>query len=290
MIGKARNKKSISQAVDAYLFDLRAAGRSPHTIESYAFALKDLGRFLEAQRIRDWAKVGPSHLRRYLVTFQAELKPSTIRTRATAISCFFNWLGAEKLVASNPMLRVRRPKKPQRITPTFTESELRAMFAAVKQTPDPVRDKAILCLLLDCGLRVSELLAVKPSDYDPSTATLTVRGKGRKVRLLKMGQYSRQAFEEHLEGANGDFWGLVRREGVAYLTRHIGKLVGTKANPHKFRHTFAMRFLDAGGTIDELQYLMGHSHISTTMIYARAGQEQRALRSHAEHSPLDALF
>lgn len=290
MIGKARNKKSISQAVDAYLFDLRAAGRSPHTIESYAFALKDLGRFLETQRIRDWAKVGPSHLRRYLVTLQARLKPSTIRTRATSISCFLNWLGTEKQIGSNPMLRVRRPKKPQRITPTFTEDELRAMFAAAEQTPNPVRNKAMLCLLVDCGLRVSELLSVKPSDYDRRTATLTVRGKGRKVRLLKMGQHSRQAFEEHLEGADSNLWGLIRRESVAYLTRHLGSLAGTKANPHKFRHTFAMRFLDAGGTIDELQYLLGHESIETTMIYAVAGQRERALRSHAEHSPLDALF
>jgi len=280
---------TLGEVVEAYLFDLQAAGRSPLTIESYDSTLRALVQFLQAQNVKDWTSISQGILRQFLAARLGDgLKASTIRQRATAISCFFNWLVQEGLIDSNPMLRVRRPQKPQRLVKPFSRADLLAIFQAVEETFDPIRNKAILSLFLDCGLRVSELLSLKPSSYDRGTTTLTVKGKGRKVRRLRLGQRSREAFEAHLDRANGQLWD-VTRESLADLIHRLGRRVGVHAYPHKFRHTFACRFLDAGGAIDELQYLMGHSHIATTMIYAAAGQEERALRSHAAHSPLDAL-
>lgn len=276
--------------IAAYLFDLKAAGRSPATLASYCHALVELVRFLIAEGIHDFADVTSYQLRAHLASLQSdELKPGTIRLRATCISCFFNWLLQENLVQDNPMLHVRRPKKPNGRREIFTTAELREIFAAVQHTHNPVRNRAMLCLLLDCGLRVSELLALNRRDYDPASRALVVNGKGEKVRVLKLGNYCREALEVHLQSLDGDLWDITAQDLRAILAR-LGKKARTKANPHKFRHTFACRFLDAGGSIDELQYLLGHSHISTTMIYAAAGQEARALRSHAAHSPADRLF
>ena len=259
------------------------------TIESYHNTLTALARFLTAHGIGDWADVSPNDLRQYLTALQNDgLKPSSVGVQATITSSFFNWLDAQGLAPSNPMQRVKRPRKPQRIVKTFTDAELRAMFAAATSSPNPARNRVILSLLLDCGLRASELLSVEPSNYDWATATLTVRGKGRKVRRLGVGRRSREVFEAYLRCVDGNLWNL-RRPGLAKVIRTLGKRAGVKAHCHLFRHTFACRFLDAGGTIDELQYLMGHSSIVITMIYAAAGQEQRARRSHVLHSPLDAL-
>jgi len=284
-----QGQAALGEALDAYLFDLVVAERSPDTIKGYRLTLARLTRFLEANEIEGWAEVTPDDLRLYLVERKEDgLKPSSIGILATYISCFFRWLDDQGLVSTNPMLRVRRPKKPQRIVTVFTNAELQALFAAADQADEPIREKAAVYLLLDCGLRISELLAIKPADYSSDTRTLSVRGKGRKVRLLKLGRCSSEAFERYLQTANGELWGLTRRQGSLTIG-NLGIPLGIKANPHRFRHTFAMRFLEAGGTLDELQYLMGHSHITTTMIYAAAGQEARALRSHAEHSPLDAV-
>jgi len=290
-IARVERKLSVEQAVEAYLFDLEAAERSPDTIRNYGFALAKLTDFLKAHGIEDWAEVTPGDLRQYLVDRQGDgLKPSSIGILATYICCFFNWLRDQGLVPFNPMMWVRRPKKPQRIVKVFTEAELRAIFAAAERAAEPIRETAAVYLLLDCGLRISELLAIRPSSYNPDTRTLTViKGKGRKVRLLRLGQRSSEALGCYLQTTDGELWGLTRRQGSLTIA-NLGIPLGIKSNPHKFRHTFAMRFLDAGGTIDELQYLMGHSHIATTMIYAAAGQEQRALRSHTKHSPLDTLF
>jgi len=277
-------------AIEAYLFDLKAAGRSQHTILNCECGLRQLAEYLQAQGVNAWADVTPADMRRQMTdSLSGRLKPSSVGVRATQAACFFNWLQEQELISANPMQRVRRPRKPQRVVKTFTDDQLAALFAAAETSPRPLRNKAIVFLFLDCGLRLSELLAISPPDYDRDTATLTVKGKGRKVRQVKLGRHSREAFEQHLQTADGASWHLGAL-GLRNMIRKLGKRAGVHANPHKFRHTFACRFLDAGGTIDELQYLMGHSHIATTMIYAVAGQEQRALKSHAAHSPLDALL
>jgi len=273
----------------AYLFDLGVAGRSPLTILSYQQALQDLARFLEAAGVHDFTQVSVNELREYLSGLQAaKLKPSTIRTRCTILSCFFNWLLQENAIVVNPMTRIRRPKKPDRHRQAFCIGEIVNIVKAAGSSRNPLRDTAIILLFLDCGLRLSELSALRPNDYDPVTSILLIKGKGSKLRALNMGQRCRRTLEAQLETTNGSVWGI-KRGGIRDLIRRLGKKAGTKATPVKFRRTFADRFLAAGGGLDELQYLMGHSSISTTMIYAAAGQEARALRSHADHSPVDRL-
>ena len=122
----------------------------------------------------------------------------------------------------------------------------------------------MLYLLADCGLRVSELLSLKRGDYDSATAMFTVQGKGGHVRLLRMGTRCQEAFDVYLARVDGCIWGITR-EDVGAIFRRLGKKVGATVYPHKFRHSFSERFLDDGGTIDELQYLLGHANIATTM-------------------------
>jgi site-specific recombinase XerD len=272
-----------------YLLDLEVAGRCPATIERYRPVLRRLAVCLRRQRVKKFSRAKAPHLRACLRELQAAgLKPRTVQTMATVMSGFFEWLVIQGTASDNPMARIRRPKSPQRRVAIFTTEELLRLLEAARRTRDPIRNTAMFYILLDCGLRASELLSVKPSDYDAETGRLIVNGKGSKVRMLHMGIRCRQAFESQLARANGDLWGIGRME-LGKLIRNMGQRTGVRAYPHKFRHTFACSFLEAGGTQEELQYLLGHSSLLTTAIYTSATQEQRALRSHAAHSPGDAL-
>jgi len=274
----------LEHLVASYLFGLEAAGRSPLTIASYQQVLTSLRRFLGRVNVR---RVKAEHLRAYLASLR-HLKPGTIRTHCAIVSAFFNRLVEEGAIKENPMKHLRRPRQPHQWRPVFSTDELLAILHAAEETGNPTRNKAIVYLLLDCGLRLSELSGLKPSDYDARSSTLRVNGKGAKVRVVGLGQHSREAFEEHLAQTNGSLWGI-QRAGVKALIYRLGYKAGVNAHPHKFRHSFANRFLDAGGSIDELQCLLGHSSIQTTMIYAAAQQQERAIRSHVEHSPGDRL-
>lgn len=274
----------MNQWIASYLSELEAAGRSPFTIASYRQVLSDLLRFLGRRSVR---RVRVEQLRAYLDA-QHHLKAGTIRTHCAIVSAFFNRLVEEGVIKENPMKHLRRPRQPYQWRPIFSTDELMDILQAAEQSDNPIRNKAIVYLLLDCGLRLSELSGLKPTDYDARSSTLRVNGKGSKVRIVGLGKHSREAFEEHLAQTNGSLWGI-HRAGVKALVYRLGRKAGVRANPHKFRHSFSSRFLDAGGSIDELQTLLGHSSIQTTMIYAQMGQQARALRSHAEHSPGDRL-
>ncbi|HUV73877.1 MAG TPA: tyrosine-type recombinase/integrase [Anaerolineae bacterium] len=270
--------------ITAYLFDLEAAGRSPLTIMSYRQHLTHLAQFLGGRRIR---RVSTEDLRAYLVSL-SNLKPSTIRARFTIISCFFRWCVEEGVIHESPMTHVRQPKKPCQRREVFSTGELLSLFEASERTRNPTRNKAMLCLLLDCGLRAAELLSLKLESYNPASSTLTIQGKGQKVRVVRMGARCREAFEAHLRGVDGHLWDITGG-GFRDMIRQVGEKAGVHANPHKFRHSFSVRFLDAGGGLDSLQVLLGHSDIGTTMIYTQMGQEARALRSLARYSPVDNL-
>lgn len=275
--------------ISTYLFDLEAAGRSGLTIISYRQHLKDLVQFLEFEGVRTFSQVSVNHLRAYLASLQrAGLRAGTIRTRSVIISCFFNWLIEEDILQENPMRRVRRPRKPRQRKEIFSAAELLAIFKAAECTRSPARNKAMLCILLDTGLRADELISLKREHYNPATSTFTIVGKGKRVRVVGLGRQCRQVFESYLQGVDGRVWNI-ERGGFRDMVRRVGEKAGVKANPHKFRHTFANLFLGAGGSLDSLQIILGHSDISTTMIYAAAGQEERALRSQIQHSPVDGL-
>ena len=270
--------------ISAYLLDLEAAGRSPLTIASYRQHLTELAQFFGGKGIR---RLSAKDLRAYLVSL-SNLKPSTIRTRSTIFSCFLAWCVQEGIIKENPMTHVRRPKKASQRREVFSTRELVALFKALDGTHSPARNKAMICLLLDCGLRAAELLSLKRESYNPANATLTVMGKGRKVRVVRIGARCQEAFETHLRGIDGHLWDITG-EGFRDMIRQAGEKAGVHANPHKFRHSFSVRFLDDGGGLDSLQVLLGHSDIGTTMIYTQMGQEARALRNLARHSPVDNL-
>jgi len=279
----------MEKAIVGYLTDLKVAGRSPTTLESYGQTLRAFCRHVGAHQVRHPQQVRADDVRGYLMALrEAGDKSSTIRHQAIIIGCFFNWLIQRGNLRSNPMRQVTRPKATSSTRRPLAKEEVVAMLAVANRTRKATRNTAILYLLLDTGVRASELLGIHASDYSQATSTLTIMGKGNKQRTVRMGQRCKAAFEEYLAGRDDGLWGLTRG-GLEALVERLGHKVGIHTYPHQFRHTFAAYWLENGGGLDELQVLLGHASIATTMIYVRVGQQDRALRSHAEHSPGDRL-
>ncbi len=231
-------------------------------------------------------------------------KPGTVATYFRIVRAFFNWCVKEKTLSVSPMERITPPvDRPDQVQP-FTGEQVAALFRAAKRTTHPARDEAVLFLLLDTGLRVSELAALRVSDVDLLAGHVTVRsGKGGKLRRVPFSLHTRRALYQCLNerdsapseaffqsdrGTNAG-GGLTRR-GLLQLMHRLGASAGIEAaaarcSPHTFRHTFAVLYLRAGGNVFALKELLGHTSLAIVNRYVALAQADLAT-AHAKFSPV----
>jgi integrase/recombinase XerD len=166
------------------------------------------------------------------------------------------------------------PKTRKRLPKALAPDEVKLLLSV--ETSE--RDKAILYLMLDSGLRISEVVGLVLDDLDLTRGMVHVRhGKGDKERYSLFGPITAGCLRLWLELRKSaehyvfvDRWGNhLTVSGVYKIIRRIAKSAGIKVHPHALRHTFATEFLNSGGLAPDLQQLMGHEHIETTMIYAQ---------------------
>lgn len=222
----------------------------------------------------------------------------------TALRTFFRFLVEEGALDDSPLERLKPPiHRDDQIQP-FTPEQVQALFAAARKTRHPKRDELIVFLLLDTGMRVSELCGISVSDVDLSSRRVTVTGKGNKKRSLPYAVRTSRALWAYLkERERGPSEPLfpadsgtrtgerLTRSGVLQLIERLGKVAGVQSarcSPHTFRHTFAISFLRAGGSIYVLQELMGHSTLSMVKRYLAIAQADMDSQ-HRQFSPVDRL-
>jgi integrase/recombinase XerD len=276
----------MSQSIDGYLEYLRDVRRmSSNTVESYA---RDLGALREYAAGRDRNVEGLD--RRDLEAFARHLMSNGLAPRsvARAVACvrgFYRFLFAEKKIAADPAEDVRAP----RAWPALPKHlDLEAVDRLLAQPdisiPRGIRDKALIELLYATGLRVSELLSLKPADVNLDAGYLTCIGKGDKQRLVPLGHEAADWVRRYLaEGRPGLLrsrkspWLFVNAKGGGRLSRvgfwKILKEYGIKAgvppglSPHVLRHSFATHLLERGADLRAIQMMLGHADLSTTQIY-----------------------
>lgn len=275
-----------TSAIDGYLEYLRDVRRmSPNTIESYA---RDLGALREYAAGRDRGVEALD--RRDLEAFARHLMSSGLAPRSVArgVACvrgFYRFLFAEKKIAADPAEDVRAP----RAWPALPKHlDLEAVDRLLAQPdisiPRGIRDKALIELLYATGLRVSELLSLKPADVNLDAGYLTCIGKGDKQRLVPLGHEAADWVRRYLaDGRPGLLrarkspWLFVNAKGGGRLSRvgfwKILKEYGIKAgvprglSPHVLRHSFATHLLERGADLRAIQMMLGHADLSTTQIY-----------------------
>jgi len=286
---------TLSDALAAYKTYARAEGKSSKTVRWITSSIGYFTDFLGPQR-QDIASITANDFRRFIIALQGKhkfsqhpynkpqqvkLSPQSIETYCRAIRAFFGFLHREGFIDTNPMAKVKMPKVPETIVPTFSEKETEKLLAQPnKHSNEGFRDFAILLTLIDTGVRLSELASLKASDIDYEQNLFRVMGKGSRERYVPYGRRVAKALMKYQlryrpEPVSTDnFW--LKRDGQPLPGGRIEKLVsmyGKKAGlkrcyPHKLRHTSSVMYLRNGGDVFSLQRKLGHRSLLMTRRYS----------------------
>jgi integrase/recombinase XerD len=272
--------------IDSYVVYLRDVRRmSPHTVESYARDLSALADFAEKRKTQVEALT-----RRDLEAFVRQLMTQGLSPRsvARAVACvrgFYRFLALERTLEQSPAADLRAPRAWPALPKFLDLDDVDRLLAQPDvSTPRGLRDKALLELLYASGMRVSELLAIKPGDLNLDEGYLSCIGKGDKQRIVPMGQqaadwvrrYIREGRPELLHRRSSP-WLFVNARDGGRLSRvgfwKVLKAYGLEAgitrelSPHVLRHSFATHLLERGADLRAIQVMLGHADLSTTQIY-----------------------
>lgn len=307
---------SLGEATEAWLdVLLTERGLSPHTVSAYRQDLDALSVFLDewgAGAQTDGSLLPEDPEGDVLPLFVAWLRRrgDGRRTLARRLSClrgFFGWCADEGLTRDNPAALLEGPKLPSLLPDVLTREQVAALLDA----PDTAeklgrRDRALLELLYAAGLRVSELIGLRPPDVDLQRGVTRVFGKGRKERLVPLHNRAISILRDYLDtcrplfspasGPEGERLFLNRsgrglsRQAVWKLIRRYALKAGIRADisPHTLRHSFATHLLEGGADLRAVQLLLGHSDLAATELYTHVGA-RRLIQVHKACHPRNAV-
>jgi len=277
-------------AVDGFLGHLSAErGLSQATLEAYQRDLMRLRKWALQNDFRNPGSLEADDLRRFLVESAAELAPRSRARLISTLRSFGRFMAQEGLREGDPTATLQGPRTGRPLPGALTLNQVERLLATVRgQEPRPLRDKAILEVLYGCGLRVSELCGLDLPDLDTQEATLRVRGKGSKVRIVPLGQPALSALKTWLEKGRGQL--LKKPNAAIFLNNRGGRFsrvsvwnllktsateagLAGKVSPHTLRHSYATHLLNGGCDLRIVQELLGHADISTTEIYTHVDRE-----------------
>ena len=286
-------------------------GASPHTVRAYAREVRNFAEHLSET-------LGPSatitavehlHIRGYLaVLYDRGLTKASAARALAAIRSWFKWLAKENKVQQNPALLVSTPKLPRHLPRVPSAEEVNRVLDSMESasrssasaepnkedeaTPWPERDRVIFELLYGCGIRNSELVGINLRDIDWPNDAIRVLGKGRKQRLVPLGDEAALALRQYLPMRTaklatgkaaltntGPMLINLRTRGDCRLTtRSVGRIVkrialsrglAADVHPHTLRHAFGTHMLEQGADLRAIQEMLGHERLSTTQRYTQ---------------------
>ena len=220
-------------------------------------------------------------IRQYLTNYQRERHSSrvTIDNIRRILSSFFSWLEDEDYILKSPVRRIHKVKTVSNIKETYSDETLELM----RDSCSEMRDLAMIDLLASTGMRVGEMVLLNRDDVDFTERECVVFGKGDKERMVYFDARTKLHLQDYLESRSDDNPALIVSlkapfnrlsiGGVETRLRELGRQLGVhKVHPHKFRRTLATMAIDKGMPIEQLQQLLGHKRIDTTLQYAMVKQ------------------
>lgn len=267
--------------IELYLSAKRLEGLSELTVTDYFIELH----LFAAHCRKATAHITTPDIRNYLAESQKKrgLMNSTVGKKLSALKSFFNWLVQEEIILRNPVLRVKPPKTPKRMTKALTIEELEI----VRESCVTIRQRALVEIMYSTGCRLSEVANMRRLDIDIQNMSMRVVGKGDKERTVFLSFKALYHLRKYLQSRNDDCPYLfvterkpIRQMKNCSIQREIRKLeaqsgIGKSLHPHKFRHTFAQLGADQGMELADLQHLLGHSNPSTSLRYAAVSDERK---------------
>ena len=271
--------------IDTYLTYLRDVRRvSPHTVESYARDLAALAGYAD-QRGAPVETLARTDLEAFVRSQMASgLSPRSVARTVACVRGFYRFVALEEKRESSPADDLRAPRAWAAL-PKFLDVEEVDRLLAVPDTATPrgLRDKAMIEVLYATGMRVSELVAVRPNDLHLDEGYLTCVGKGDKERIVPLGRAAAEWIRRYVEtgrtalARRGSPWlfvnardgGPLSRVGFWKVLKEYGRRAGLTRDlsPHVVRHSFATHLLERGADLRAIQMMLGHADLSTTQIY-----------------------
>lgn len=256
----------------------RVEGCSSKTLGYYESALKKLFATVTVSVLH----MKTDHLRDYLSRYAERTKCSkaNLDNIRRILSSFFTWLEDESYILKNPVRRIHKIRVDRNVKETYSDEAMERM----RDECHSLRDLAIIDLLASSGMRVGELVHLNREDIDFENRECIVFGKGHKERPVYFDARTKIHLKNYLDSRTDDNPALfvtlqkpfrrLQISGVEIRLRHLGKELGIpKVHPHKFRRTLATRAIDKGMPIEQVQRLLGHTQIDTTMQYAMINQK-----------------
>ncbi len=263
---------------------------SSHTVLSYRNDIEQFSAFLVAESGEEnLAKADANQVRLWIVELMANgLNARSVNRKLSALKSFYRFLIREGVVQKTPTKNIISPKTTKPLPVFFKESEMETVDdVIIGNSFEDHRNRLIIELFYESGIRVSELVAIKDSDIDRHKNSLRVIGKRNKERHIPLGQHIVAMIAEYVEKRNFEVgkteYLFVRRSGEPVYRRLVYNIVHntmgqvstqSKLSPHKLRHTFASTLLNNGADINAVKELLGHSNLAATQVYTHTSFEQ----------------
>jgi len=276
---------------------------SPETVRNYVSDLRQFQTFMKVTYpgvpMLDPATVHAESIRAYLHWLDRKREKSTSMARKLAsLRSFYRYLQREGMVGLNPAEAIRTPKQPKHLPRVLSKDDAAALMEfPAGQTGSSFRDSALLETLYSTGARVSELVGINLDDLHASEGLVHLRGKGRKERIVPIGDVALRAIQAYLDQQplplmdarypmtktkrvsspifrNSRGGRLTTRSVARIVTRYSNRLTGGSVSPHTLRHSFATHLLDEGADLRSIQEMLGHASLSTTQKYTHLATDQ----------------
>lgn len=266
---------------------------SINSIEAYERDIEKLARFLELNNIQKPAsKLVTKDIRNFMQWIASLGLSARSQSRIlSGIKAFYRYLILEKNLKNNPTELIEAPKIGKKLPDTLSKTEIIELIESVDLShPQGERNRAMLEVLYGCGLRVSELINLKLSDWHRNEGFVRIIGKGNKERLAPIGRiaenhlntYIKQIRSCQVKAKGHEDFIFLNRNGrklsrvmIFYIVKELAKKLNLnkKISPHTFRHSFATHLIDGGADLRAVQEMLGHESITTTEIYTHLDRE-----------------
>ena len=316
--------RSLKLLVNGFVLTKQTEGKSPRTVEFYSENLK---RFLWYASRQGWSDdirmVTEWHIREFLgylanekrrwglegngsETSQGKVSYATVHHYFVVLANFFGWVVREGFMAESPMAKIKVAKPKTKVIKPYALEEISRMIAVCDCDYEHnakflgSRNKAIILVLVDSGVRLSELIGMRLGDVNCSNGNIRVMGKGSKERVVRIGKVAQKARWRYLihrpENGHKELWLNEEKRplscgGVQCFIKRLKERarIDGSGSVHRFRHTFAVNFLRVDKNVFNLQYLLGHSELEMVRRYTATLGMEDALKAHEKASPVDIM-
>jgi integrase/recombinase XerC len=282
--------------IQYYLMSCKQEGKAPGTLEKITYILRDFAKFCQADHPDAY------DIRMFMISLQdRNLSAGTIHTYYRSLKTYFNFLVREEIIDKNPMDNVKAPRLTRVVIKPFSKDDINRMLLLCEgKNFLAYRNKALVLLFLDTGVRLAEMAGIKRADVDIDNQTIKVLGKGQKERVVPFAKNALKALARYLYERDDDLPELwlteekrpLKKDGIDSFVNKLcarANITDAHRGAHTFRHTAATMMLRNGASVFTVQQLLGHETLEMTRRYSRTLDSEQVAKEHYKFSPVDNL-